>query len=64
MAIKNNTKAVQLLDESIKDCQKPEDVVGENGLLTLTPYRSASPAPWSCGRGSWRPVRPNRLEAP
>ena len=39
MTSMHNTKAVQLLDEPIKDRQKPEDVLGENGLLTLTPYR-------------------------
>ena len=33
MTIKNNTKAVQLLDELLKDYQGPEDVLGESGLL-------------------------------
>ena len=33
MTIKNNTKAVQLLDELLKDYKGPEDVLGESGLL-------------------------------
>lgn len=33
MALKNNAKAAQLLDELLKDYRKPEDVLGESGLL-------------------------------
>jgi putative transposase len=33
MTIKNNTKAVQLLDELLKDYKGPEDVLGKSGLL-------------------------------
>ncbi|HLE19868.1 MAG TPA: IS256 family transposase [Vicinamibacteria bacterium] len=31
--IKNNAKATQLLDELLKDYQKPADILGESGLL-------------------------------
>src|SRR3989344_396566 len=33
MTIKNNVKATQLLDELLKDYQKPADILGESGLL-------------------------------
>jgi putative transposase len=33
MTIKNNTKVDQLLDELLKGYQKPEDILGESGLL-------------------------------
>lgn len=33
MTIKNNIQAIQLLDESPKDYKKPEDILGESGLL-------------------------------
>ncbi len=33
MTIEKNSKVTQLLDELIKDYQKPEDILGESGLL-------------------------------
>ncbi len=33
MTIEKNSKVTQLLDELLKDYQKPEDILGESGLL-------------------------------
>jgi putative transposase len=33
MNLKNNAKATELLDELLKNYQKPEDILGESGLL-------------------------------
>ncbi len=33
MTLKNNAKAAQLLEELLKDYKKPEDILGETGLL-------------------------------